>query len=402
MSTELPPSNLLESSNWTMGVGAQKSGEYDELLRAVAHVYLDERVIYGDMAGSGPVYESYDEWGEDSTREWDAFGGELLLRSKIFTRANDQGKIAMLRAWRGDAQWVYGLAHSGDGLWEQDVATRKISFDRMSGYVLSGLLGEGLLQENKPLRRLAKEFEMTALDRAILVGGAALAAQSVRRTGYLGGGTYLGIEDDGMQYETWTGGDINGDFRTARFVRPIGNVTTTLDMQRAHAFMPVPGLESRVSAYHSAEERIITALLTHLVNKVGGDSAAIHAEIMQKLSGEKIHYGGAFGEYDSSDGGLEANMLRRLLAHPELTANKEELLDNPVLPYSKYRFKIVSREEGALLMNTDGDNEETQSMLVPNEEIPEYIATLVRGGGGRTGPRAMLNVIHALLPEDAV
>jgi len=73
-----------------------------------------------------------------------------------------------------------------------------------------------------------------------MVGGAALARQGDPLRQHQTGASYLGVSNETERAETWVGGDMHGDFRTNRRMRPLQGVTTSLDMNRRHDFMPLP------------------------------------------------------------------------------------------------------------------------------------------------------------------
>jgi hypothetical protein len=157
--------------------------------------------------------------------------------------------------------------------------------------------------------------------------------------------------------------------------------------------------DSSARAYHGAEPGIIGGLLFHLI-KQGVDRGALHAELQSKITTKKIMYGGNFADYGDNDGEREATRLRLELEELSQSYRSETsvLFESIVDAYSTERFSLNSLESGVSFMMAQG-NKVVEEMRLPNEEITDYIVTLVASGGGRTSPVAMLRSIEALVGD---
>lgn len=403
MSTESEQNERLMSSDWTMSFRAQKSGEYDALCQEANISYRENGGLSWWSRVGEPHYADPEEEDEYEVAEWVKFGNDLFPHSKIFQNSSERDRVEMTRAWWGDAYWLYDAHQITDGLFPHTVYRERYAFEKMSRFVMSGLLGDHLLRNRKQLRKVAEQLDESPLDTAILVGGAALAMHDLPQKLHETGATYLGAPSGMYVPETWTGGDAHGDFRTSRRFRPVHDVTTSLRPERKHPFMPVFSSVDQVGSYHGTESDITGALLSHLVKRVGMDPQKIRQDLFEKLQVEKIHVGGNFGDYGDSDGKRQAGQLRyRLEQEGEWTQPQEQLFNGVVTPWSNFRFTIVSENEGVKLINSFEEGEARDTLLLPNDEIIDYITTLIRGGGGRTAPQAMTAVINALVEPDAV
>jgi len=83
-------------------------------------------------------------------------------------------------------------------------------------------------------------------------------------------------------------------------------------------------------------------------------------------------------------------------------AESEVLFGGVVLPQSETHMWLVSEAAGVRFVTGSNFEQPGHTMSIPNEEVVDYIVALVRGGGGRTSPQAMTNVINALVGKDAV
>lgn len=403
--------DIITSPTWVQSVNSESTGEYADLLSAARYAYRQSEYLpwrHSFGIEEDATFDELDwaEYDEDQQERFEEYSDEIRLQleeSRLFRESDSYAKVKMLRALRGDFHWVYDTQEMHDGFFEGRAAKHIVKPDILSRYVLSGLLGEQIIRDDIKTSATLERFEGISLyDRAVLVGGAALSATTGAARVMESGGTYLGVKQGRMQFETWTGGDPNGDFRTERIQRPLYSVTTTLDASREHAFMPVVGKVEKASMYHSAEPNLVRALLTHAVLRAGYSAEEFHSEIIAKLKAESIRYGGNFGDYDQSDGSHQASNLRMYLDKPELISENQTLLRSIVMPGLEYQMTLSSTEAGVQFENADEEGTRYSSMFIPNEEIANYVATLVRGGGGRSGPRSMLAVINALMPEDAV
>jgi len=308
---------------------------------------------------------------------------------------SEKGKIEA--ALFGDASWIYTTQSSDDGLWKDVVASRAAPVDVASRLVLSGALGDSLFEADPALLAMAEKYRTTYLDRAILVGGAALAAETRYLESLSTHGYYASLHvSEQLQWQTYTGGTLHGDFRTSRSARPIGSVKDTIDSNREHHFMPAI-YDERAAAYHSTELGILGALLFHLVVNKGVEASTLLQTLYERLETLKIHVGGAFADYGYDDGEREARELYDNLKH-EKPKTYRTFYSSVVHPNgdNPERFHIDLQPDGVVMCNRN-KKVELSRMMIPNEEIEEYIVALISGGGGRTSPRAMIRVIDALV-----
>ncbi len=401
MSTESESKEQLQSSDWTMSLRAEEDHMH-EVLRYEARLAYDANggLMYWDRVGAPHYPDPEEEEDIYDVAQWKKFGDELFPRAETFANSYDHDRVAMMRAWWGDAYWLYGATETPDGLFVGPKYRERFAFDKTSRLVLSGLMGDHLIRSRKPLRHEAEKLEMSPLDRAILVGSAALAMNDAPVRTHESGATYLGVRSEAYVAETWTGAQNHGDFRTSRRLRPLEHVTTTLNPSRVHPFMPIFHEEERSGAYHGTEPDIIGALLAHMVKRVGVDKHALHASLHQKLQERPILAGGNFGDFGVSEGDRQADLLRyRLEDERTWDEPEEQILRGIVDSQSEYLFTIVSTPNGVRFANGHEGRDPISTMNIPNEEIIEYLTTLIRGGGGRTSPRTMLQVIDALVEE---
>ncbi len=389
-SPELPNVEMIEpEAGWTTSLEAEEFGEFAAIQNAAFRVYNNGTQVSDCITQSGRYFDPIDG-------DWNEMGVEYVLGSKLYRKSSAELQRQMLASWGDSWRWMYGKTRSTDGLWDEEIAARTYSTDLISKFVLSGALGDSLFQESKALRKQSHELDMSPLDKAILVGGAALAASTKRYDNETGGATYVGASrEQGLVQVVQTGGDIHGDFRTWSHLRPASSVGDTINMQRRHHFMP--RIETRRAlAYHGPESGIISGLLFHLVANGGRSRAELKAGLLARLAEERISVGGAFGDYGEKDGDFEASQLKQLIAAdtPD-RENREILFSYPVLPQSLHRFQLVAEDNSVAFQNTHEENI-TGGFSIANDDIEEYIVTLIRGGGGRTAPYAMLNVINAL------
>lgn len=332
-----------------------------------------------------------DEWDDTSRR---------IMRRPLYQNAPDHEKRRIEAALLGEPQWIYSQELSTDGLWDQTVPTSTATLDVISRFVLSGAIG-GLLAEQKPsLLKRAEKFTEGHLNKAVLLGGAAVFAYQTLHHRPTLQGSYRSKDPAGLlEWETFIGGDIHGDFQTERHARPVRPILETINPGLEHHFMPAI-YESRVGAYHSTERGIIAGLLYHLVVNGGRDRNELHASLYRELEGEKIHFGGNFGDYGDQDGTMDAYILRDRLKSKRTTGVTSDIHNTIVRPNpdSTLRFHIDGRADEVSLRMVQ-EAKVVADMRIPNNEIEQFIATMIVEGGGRTSPDAMICIIDALKDE---
>jgi len=331
--------------------------------------------------------------------EWDGISHRIMSRA-FYQNAPDLDKRRIEAALFGEPQWIYGQELSTDGLWDEVVPTRTAKVDVISRFVLSGALGGALVEQKPSLLKLAETYTDGYLDKAVLVGGAAVFAYQTLHHRPTLQGSYRSADSAGLlEWETSIGGDIHGDFRTQRYARPVQPISDTVNPTLEHHFMPAI-YEARVGAYHSTERGIVAGLLYHLVANGGRDRNELHESLYRELKGREIHMGGNFGDYGDRDGAFDAYALRDRLETANTDGANSKLLNTIVQPNpeSTLRFQIDGYANDVAMRMID-EERVVSEMRIPNNEIEQFISTMLAEGGGRTSPDAMIHIIDALKVE---
>lgn len=324
--------------------------------------------------------------------EWNELT-DSILRRPYYKAASFADKRRIQTALLGEPKWMYSQEYQTDGLWPETVPTCIVPANTISRFVLSGALGDALIEQDKSLSTQAERFVDGTLNQAVLLGGAAVYAfQKLYHRPVLQGFYRADDQQGSLQWETSIGGDIHGDFRVERQARPIQAIADTTSPDFQHHFMPAIH-ESRVGAYHSTERGIVSGLLYHLVGKAGRNQTELHDSLYRTLQDRTIHVGGNFADYGDRSGAVEAALLQRRL---EEGVPGDDLYASVVGPDTSARFHMTSREDGVDLAMTD-DDMIREVMHLPNPEIEQFIITMITAGGGRTAPGAMIEVIDALI-----
>lgn len=384
------------SSRWTRSVESQTIHELEVLADDGADS-IDEVWFSLELAAHLSVHSTPDRYSD----QWGGVVRDIMHRPYYLEgTAEEQRRIRA--ALMGDPCWVYTTVHKSDGLWEQAVPTRRAPLNKMSRFVLSGALGDAILDDDPGLLRQAESFTEGRLNAAILIGGA--ATYMYQRLTYREAeqGVYHALDASGLlEWTTHTGGDIHGDFRTSRSARPVKAITDTVNTGFEHHFMPAIH-EASVGAYHSVEPGIVSGLLYYLVAHQGVERRALHDRLIQKLERSNIKTGGAFADYGDSDGEHAAlAMAHRLRIAQQDGVKNDELLYQSVVvpdPAAALRFTVQSQKDGVRCAVHEGTHVASE-MVIPEAEIEQYIIAVITGGGGRTAPGAMLRSIDALVNE---
>lgn len=363
---------ILQSSEWTMSVEAEKSGEYEDLMKLSRDAYYNSSAISHTFSG----YVNSEN--ESDARRWDGLGAELFKDSQIFAESNDRDRIDMVRAWGDDFDWVYSWRRRTDGLWAlQDVPEQRFVPNDMSRFVLSGMLG-GKLLANEALSQYVERRAGTPLDKAILVGGAALSAIDRERV------VYQGAPNGGMIPETWKSANVHGDFRGGRYMRPLMGVTTTLRSGRMHDFMPKVE-EELIFGGHSIELAVLESLLAHQMKQ------RVHPEVLYEDITTGLGLGSDFMAAIESNDGAPPTISYHGLARtqqPETWAWGERLIlsESPDL-------LIEPQNDGVVFTNTYSNGEGDKVLKIPNNEVTDYIISLMKGHG-RTRLDTMVRAVY--------
>lgn len=381
--TEEGGAQKLQTSKWTVSVEAGDSGEYGDLMGYAREAYQESS--WPMTAVSIGLRKYADPNSKEDVEAWREVANKLLAASDIYNNASQEDQNTMYTAWLGDVSWLF------------PGKPRKVfAADKMSRYILSGVVGEELLAASTSLKEYAKRRELSPLDAAVLVGGAAMAGSSLGSKFYDGGGRYLSEAGEGEMAETWTGGDSNGDFRTSRHIRPVVAITTSLRPGDEHVFMPVAE-EEYAAAGQNAELEVIEELLFYLVER-GSTPQEVHAAVTKCLESKKVRRGGgAFADF----GGAAWHITNDLRLRIDLLNNRgARNFPAEVTISQRPPLLIISEEDSVRLIGNPENQSRTSGVVIPAEEVPDYIATIISGGGGRTSAGVMKEVVDALVEPD--
>lgn len=352
-----------------------------------------EREVY--EAGSWMVDElrtaAYNDSSEELIKE---YASSKLYNDLTIAEQSQVGKLLDLNE---TPQWLYGrpaYGQASDELFPAGTYRAVRSANLMSRYVLSGLLGESIVNESPQLMEAAGQLEKTPLARAIAIGGAVLTrygqrhggfTEGVRRT-HLFGDTYA----DGKATELFVGGDLHGDFRTEKVIYESDFVTDTVYKNMRHWYAPVLSQEW-AAAYHTTEAHVTAGLLAHLVRDAGADTDGVYEAVMREIAlrqdeGLLSQMPGPFGDYGMNDAAFAEASLRGALESPQ----GSELLSLLVRPGDEERLVMRTVADGVEFASMGG------TMKLKTSEIPEYISLLACGAGGRTDTAAIVKMVEVL------
>lgn len=339
----------------------------------------------------------------------DAFN--IFTHSRYFRAYDQESSRWAGQAWRSPGHWHYGTRESDDGLWAEEVSVETRPVDRMGRYVLSGLLGSGILKLDARLNREALRIEPEPLRRAIMVGGAAMTVVTNplhKSRGEHEGARYEFVHS-GRYVEAFVGGNLHGDFLSLRLERAEGLVRDSSTQGEVDHYY-APALESQKAyAYHSVEPAITRSLLTYLVGYLKRAPLDVYRECTDAINargsstGSRLEVAGPFADYGDDDGSRQASSLvghLKLLSDGDL----EPLRVGSVLgsfivqPQHDAWLELSIVPEGVRVENTgpSGRRYDGGYTLSP-AEIPLFIAALASGRGGRTGSQAIHRVVRALV-----
>jgi len=128
--SEIPrESEFLTSPDWTMSLEAQEDERYERLMSAAESAYSTGVHLPWWVQNSEAQYFQHEMTGEvddEEFEEWGEFGEEEFRHSQVYRQSDAYDKLAMKRAWLGEADWVYSTEVDSDGLWEQEVPARRV------------------------------------------------------------------------------------------------------------------------------------------------------------------------------------------------------------------------------------------------------------------------------------
>ena len=303
-------------------------------------------------------------------------------------------RVVRILSLSDEAIWRYGLKLHTDGLWNFAAYAEQIPFKRRDALVLTGAVGIELIGMNKRLDRLSTAIQPNLFERAVLLGGVALAEGSKRRIN--DSESYNGVNHDGFVFTTSIGGTIHGDFWTSRQLCFQENAIDPTG--KAQAFGP--SFENvYLPAYHSTEPRIMSALLGYQVGYQGVERNKLFGNLVQKSKRITQKSGGAFADFGDGDGYYDAFTLKCLIEQG--VSEGDVLAKLIVYPQSTDRLVLTAKKEGVEFTHGKQDYdmgifETGKSFVIPAEEIEDYVITLLGSGYGRTSQDALATVIRTL------
>lgn len=309
------------------------------------------------------------------------------LRAKV--DSDEEERLdTILRMAPGSGLWRYGDGRDG-GL--------ELPSDDTDRLVLSGVAGEELLRADETLRRV--RVGRSLFETAILLGS--LHATLLSEQADDGGSSvsYRGREADGLVAETRIGGSMHGDFvlsRRTHFTAPVIDPTG-----QPREIAPVPRDEV-VYGYHSIEDEVLAALLwRHASDHSDEELHALHARIARRAPQAQEGRGAMlYADFGDRGGHIMPGELQDQLANRRQIEPDQVLARILVSPYSDQELLLVAKPEGVLFCNTaSGVDEATRSLLIPTEEIEDFVVTLLRNGHGRTGAHSLIKVLDVIAPK---
>lgn len=311
--------------------------------------------------------------------------------SSIHAKADpdERGRLdAIVGMSPGHGRWWYG---------DSKGAAPELPSDNTDRLVLSGIAGYELLLADKALRRA--RVGRTLFEKAILLGS--LHATLLSEQADDGGSSvsYRGREVDGLVAETRIGGSMHGDFvlsRRTHFTAPVIDPTG-----KPREIAPVPRDEV-VYGYHSIEDEVLAALLwRHASDHSDEELHALHARIARRAPQAQEGRGAMlYADFGDRGGHIMPGELQDQLANRRQIEPDQVLARILVSPYSDQKLLLVAKPEGVLFCNTaSGVDEATRSLLIPTEEIEDFIVTLLRNGHGRTGAHSLIKVLDVIAPK---
>jgi hypothetical protein len=294
------------------------------------------------------------------------------------------------------AHWGYGgnILTPPQTLFPVTAASKTIPVATSDLFVLTGILGRSIMKDDKTIAKLSKRLEVSELNKAIAVGGAALAAVN-HRSDWDGAAQYGDNCNNGLSDVVEIGGSMNGDLRISRFttfdyaVDPIGN-------KRLFA----PALpEEIVLAYHSTEPYVLNHSVLQLINAFGPVKAAetIHQILEETADIQAI--AGPFGDYGADATRFHSMKLQNDIERSQKFGFEKILpyLISPEVPYISNAKTVGTGDSGLRFATKETDGNAREILTIPNEELPDFITTLIRQQGGRTSPYSLRKMLKAVL-----
>lgn len=164
---------------------------------------------------------------------------------------------------------------------------------------------------------------------------------------------------------------------------------------------PTPSDET-VYGYHSVEDEVLAALLWRYASDCDDEELhALHARIARRAPRAQEGRGDRlYADFGDRGGHIMPGALRGQLANQRHVDPDQVLARIFVSPHSSQELLLIAKPEGVLFCNTNsGADEASRSLLIPTEEIEDFIVTLLRNGHGRTGPHSLIAVLDVIAPK---
>jgi len=384
---------------WQLSLEAQESTRFQELHEITSSIIETQETIAGDIV---PTFENsfmYDDTEQGLAPLISSFS-EFLTQDFVRTLSQSD----MYYAYKAsvlpfNSEWGYGTKEGPEGLYgsTEDVAEREFG-TKADRYVLSGLVGYDLMGRKKELDTFIDKVEASPLERLILLGGVAIVSAQSK---YMekDGVSYYGKPQQGLATITNVGASFHGDFHMSASKRFASDATDPLGRKRPFA-PEIP--EVYVNGYHSVEPEILGAVLLHVSKGIDNISLdSVYRNVSSRLKNAEFagHGKSLFADYGQGEGCRAADHLKYRLKDSKLdTQHLDSFVVNP--GDHNLRLNMTSLEQGILFSNNTRNT--NQNLLVPNEEIEDFIVALFSNGYGQTSPDALARVLEVIKTESTV
>ena len=266
--------------------------------------------------------------------------------------------------------------------------------------ILSGVLGRVMIEDEDYSNIVDKveKIKSSELNKAIIVGGLVMA--SVQHRFDLNGSAkyYSYANHDNLSDVIEIGGSEHGDFRMAQYSEPVNYVIDPLGNKRP--FGPLLP-EKLVAGYHSIETLIQNQALIQLAGTYGIDKAKEVAKQLLSETDDILAVAGPFADYgDRSNEWLRTDSLKN-----DLELLKEHGFDEWIDKMRGFCFGegsfsgnfTIRQTKSGIFFTNHPESETPNGIMIANEEIKDFMLTLIQNQGGRTSPHNLRNVLKAFI-----
>lgn len=362
-----------------------------ELLNEAEHT-IDSSTMVDRLSGSSLILDD-----EEITQNISDY-----LSSDFFRTLADAQKAIVSKSLNVDESslWAYGASDTDNTLFDLEIPIKRQAAREYDGLVISGLLGVQILGRKKKSKltkeidALASDIETDPLRKVILLGGVAIVADSLDSSWRQSISYISAVGKDGLAYETHIGGSMHGDFSSSREARFAEYIIDPLGRKLIFG----PRLENvSAPAYHSSEPAILSAVLGYYVNKTGVDNRFdLRERIERRLEAAQYRAGGNFADFGDGDGKIERGRLRSYLREGVVTGTTLESLIIYPGDFST-RLNLKAGENGVDFFIGRHEGDEEYRFTIPDDEIEDYIVTLITSGFGRTSVGTLIDVLDVIV-----